>query len=97
MIIDTVAYVPADADEADAIARMIKSLNGATIKLHLTGGIWLIVPIMRAWSVTEAWVSIYFSPGVIETLGRKLNALDLLKTAGKSVGQSHGEKHEIPQ
>lgn len=85
MTIDTVAYVPADAEEADSIAKMLKSLDGATMKLHLTGGTWLIVPVMRSWSVTDAGVSIDFSPGVIETLGRKLNALDLLKAAGKSV------------
>lgn len=37
MTIDTVAYVPADADESDAIAKILKSLNGSTIKLHSAG------------------------------------------------------------
>jgi hypothetical protein len=85
MTIDTVMFVPADADETAAIAGMLKSLDGATMKLHSTGGAWLIVPVVRTWTVTDAGVSIEFSPGVIETLGRELNARELLKAAGKSV------------
>lgn len=85
MTFDTIAYVPADADEADAIAKMLKSLDGSTIKLHSTAGTWLIVPIMRSWSVTDVGISIDFSPGVIETLGRDLNVRELLNAAALAI------------
>jgi len=85
MTIDTMKYVPADADEAEAIAEMLKRLDGAKMKLHSTGGISLIVPIIQSWTATGAEVTVTFSPGVIETLGRELTARELLKAAGKSV------------
>lgn len=85
MTIDTIKYVPADADEAEAIAEMLKHLDGAKMQLHSSGGTSLIVPVIRSWTVTDTEVRIDFSPGVIETLGRELTARELLKAAGKSV------------
>jgi hypothetical protein len=85
MTIDTMKYFPADTDEAEAIAEMLKRLDGAKMQLHSSGGKSLIVPVIRSWMVTETEVRIDFSPGVIETLGRELSARELLKAAGKSI------------
>jgi len=85
MTIDTIKFVPTDTGEAEAVAELLKRLDGSKMKLHSSGGISLIVPIIQGWTVTDTEVSIDFSPGVIETLGRELNAHELLKAAGKSV------------
>jgi hypothetical protein len=51
---------------------LLKRLNGATMKLITPGGAWSTVPVLHSWTVTDEEVSITFTRGVIETLGREL-------------------------
>lgn len=84
MSTNTIVLIPADAAEADAVTEVLKRLRGANMKLGSSGS-WQLVPVFQSLEVTDKEITMEFSPGVLELLGRDLPALDLLKAADESV------------
>jgi len=81
---NTLKLVPANAVEADAVTAVLQRLREAKMKLGSADS-GQLVPVFQSLTVTEKEITIEFSPGVLELLGRDLPALDLLKAADKSI------------
>lgn len=84
MSTNIIKLIPADAAEADAVTEVLERLQGAKIKLNAADSS-LLVPVFQSLVVTDKEITMEFSPGVLEILGRHLPVPDLLRAADESV------------